>query len=67
MEPEDQYVSPANMLVSEMMIMAGEVVATFCADNKIPVPFRGQVRRQSRPGACDCARHACAPVKGREV
>jgi len=41
-EPEDQYVSPANMLVSEMMIMAGEVVATFCADNKIPVPFRGQ-------------------------
>ncbi|XP_072997966.1 ribonuclease II, chloroplastic/mitochondrial isoform X1 [Typha latifolia] len=38
---EDQA-GPAVRLVSEMMILCGEVVATFGSYNNIPLPYRGQ-------------------------
>ncbi|KAL5991906.1 hypothetical protein ACLOJK_012818 [Asimina triloba] len=38
---EDQS-APAMRLVSEMMILCGEVIATFGSYNKIPLPYRGQ-------------------------
>ena len=38
---EDQA-GPAMRLVSEMMILCGEVVATFGSSNSIPLPYRGQ-------------------------
>uniref|UniRef100_A0A1D1ZIP0 Putative ribonuclease sll1290 n=1 Tax=Anthurium amnicola TaxID=1678845 RepID=A0A1D1ZIP0_9ARAE len=38
---EDQA-NPAMRLVSEMMILCGEVVATFGSYNNIPLPYRGQ-------------------------
>ncbi|XP_078432821.1 ribonuclease II/R family protein [Wolffia australiana] len=38
---EDQA-GPAMRLVSEMMILCGEVVATFGCDNNISLPYRGQ-------------------------
>ncbi|KAH9327548.1 hypothetical protein KI387_007726, partial [Taxus chinensis] len=34
--------SPATRLVSEMMIMCGEAIATFGAEHGIPFPYRGQ-------------------------
>ncbi|XP_075265407.1 putative ribonuclease sll1290 [Convolutriloba macropyga] len=34
--------SPSGSLVTEMMVMAGEVVGNFCNDNRIPVPYRCQ-------------------------
>ncbi|XP_047330346.1 ribonuclease II, chloroplastic/mitochondrial-like isoform X2 [Impatiens glandulifera] len=33
---------PAMRLVSEMMILCGEAIATFGSSNNIPLPFRGQ-------------------------
>lgn len=33
---------PAMRLVSEMMILCGEVIATYGSYNKIPLPYRGQ-------------------------
>ncbi|CAI9098240.1 OLC1v1034851C1 [Oldenlandia corymbosa var. corymbosa] len=38
---EDQA-NPAMRLVSEMMILCGEVIATFGSSNHIPLPYRGQ-------------------------
>ncbi|KAI7755099.1 hypothetical protein M8C21_025969 [Ambrosia artemisiifolia] len=38
---EDQT-DPAMRLVSEMMILCGEAIATFGSANKIPLPYRGQ-------------------------
>ncbi|XP_050380550.1 ribonuclease II, chloroplastic/mitochondrial [Argentina anserina] len=38
---EDQA-DPAMRLVSEMMILCGEVIATFGCSNNIPLPYRGQ-------------------------
>ncbi|KAG9454669.1 hypothetical protein H6P81_007573 [Aristolochia fimbriata] len=38
---EDQS-GPAMRLVSEMMILCGEAVATFGSHNNIPLPYRGQ-------------------------
>uniref|UniRef100_A0A2P2LL51 Ribonuclease IIic/mitochondrial isoform X1 n=1 Tax=Rhizophora mucronata TaxID=61149 RepID=A0A2P2LL51_RHIMU len=38
---EDQA-DPAMRLVSEMMILCGEVIATYGSCNNIPLPFRGQ-------------------------
>ncbi|XP_074583515.1 ribonuclease II, chloroplastic/mitochondrial [Curcuma longa] len=38
---EDQS-SPAMRLVSEMMILCGEIIATFGSINNIPLPYRGQ-------------------------
>ncbi|KAJ6814303.1 ribonuclease II, chloroplastic/mitochondrial isoform X1 [Iris pallida] len=38
---EDQS-DPAMRLVSEMMVLCGEAVATFGSYNKIPLPYRGQ-------------------------
>lgn len=38
---EDQA-NPTMRLVSEMMILCGEVVATFGSFNNIPLPYRGQ-------------------------
>ncbi|CAA7395821.1 unnamed protein product [Spirodela intermedia] len=38
---EDQA-GPAMRLVSEMMVLCGEVVATFGSSNNIPLPYRGQ-------------------------
>ncbi|OEL26014.1 Ribonuclease II, chloroplastic/mitochondrial [Dichanthelium oligosanthes] len=37
---EDQA-NPAMQLVSEMMILCGEAVAAFGADNNLPLPYRG--------------------------
>ncbi len=34
--------SISRQLVAEMMILAGEVAGTYCRENGIPVPFRGQ-------------------------
>ncbi|WP_107669845.1 ribonuclease catalytic domain-containing protein [Cyanothece sp. BG0011] len=34
--------STSRQLVAEMMILAGEVAGTYCRENGIPVPFRGQ-------------------------
>ncbi|MGK7941929.1 MAG: ribonuclease catalytic domain-containing protein [Crocosphaera sp.] len=34
--------SISRQLVAEMMILAGEVAGTYCGENNIPVPFRGQ-------------------------
>ncbi|MFN3360379.1 MAG: ribonuclease catalytic domain-containing protein [Pseudanabaenaceae cyanobacterium] len=34
--------SPSRQLVSEMMILAGEIAARFAIEKQIPVPFRGQ-------------------------
>ena len=34
--------NPAMRLVSEMMILCGEVIATFGSRNNIPLPYRGQ-------------------------
>lgn len=34
--------SISRQLVAEMMILAGEVAGTYCRENSIPVPFRGQ-------------------------
>lgn len=38
---EDQL-DPAMRLVSEMMILCGEVIATFGSAHNIPLPYRGQ-------------------------
>lgn len=38
---EDQT-DPAMRLVSEMMILCGEALATYGSANKIPLPYRGQ-------------------------
>ncbi|PKA51958.1 Ribonuclease II, chloroplastic/mitochondrial [Apostasia shenzhenica] len=38
----DDQSDPAMRLVSEMMILCGEVVATFGSANNIPLPYRGQ-------------------------
>ncbi|KAK9668695.1 hypothetical protein RND81_13G079000 [Saponaria officinalis] len=38
----ENQADPAMRLVSEMMILCGEVVATFGSVNKIPLPYRGQ-------------------------
>ena len=37
---EDQA-NPAMQLVSEMMVLCGEAVAAFGADNNLPLPYRG--------------------------
>lgn len=38
----ENQADPAMRLVSEMMILCGEVVATFGSFNNIPLPYRGQ-------------------------
>ncbi|KAL9242492.1 hypothetical protein vseg_016484 [Gypsophila vaccaria] len=38
----ENQAEPAMRLVSEMMILCGEVIATFGSINKIPLPYRGQ-------------------------
>ncbi|XP_052173346.1 ribonuclease II, chloroplastic/mitochondrial isoform X2 [Diospyros lotus] len=38
----ENQADPAMRLVSEMMILCGEAVATFGSSNNIPLPFRGQ-------------------------
>ncbi|KAK6146914.1 hypothetical protein DH2020_017826 [Rehmannia glutinosa] len=38
----ENQADPAMRLVSEMMILCGEVIATFSSFNKIPIPYRGQ-------------------------
>ncbi len=41
--------TPSRQLVSEMMILAGEVAARFAIQHQIPVPFRGQPMPQLPP------------------
>lgn len=41
--------SPSRQLVAEMMIVAGEVAATYGRDNNIPLPFRGQPQPELPP------------------
>lgn len=38
----ENQADPAMRLVSEMMILCGEAIATFGSQNKIPLPYRGQ-------------------------
>ncbi|XP_042476524.1 ribonuclease II, chloroplastic/mitochondrial isoform X2 [Macadamia integrifolia] len=38
----ENQADPAMRLVSEMMILCGEVIATFGSSNNIPLPYRGQ-------------------------
>lgn len=38
----ESQANPAMRLVSEMMILCGEVIATFGSQNNIPLPYRGQ-------------------------
>ncbi|EOY07507.1 Ribonuclease II, putative isoform 1 [Theobroma cacao] len=38
----ENQADPAMQLVSEMMILCGEVVATFGSANNLPLPYRGQ-------------------------
>lgn len=38
----ENQADPAMRLVSEMMILCGEVIATFGSHNNIPLPYRGQ-------------------------
>lgn len=38
----ENQADPAMRLVSEMMILCGEVIATFGSQNNIPLPYRGQ-------------------------
>ncbi len=41
--------SPARQLVSEMMILAGEIAARFAIQHQLPVPFRSQPQPQLPP------------------
>lgn len=41
--------SPARLMVAEMMILAGEVAGKYCQENNIPVPFRGQPQPELPP------------------
>ncbi|KAI9208957.1 uncharacterized protein BJ171DRAFT_437687 [Polychytrium aggregatum] len=36
------HISPAHVMVSESMVVAGRIAAKFCADRHIPVIYRGQ-------------------------
>lgn len=38
----ENQADPAMRVVSEMMILCGEVIATFGSSNNIPLPYRGQ-------------------------
>ncbi|KAG0466561.1 hypothetical protein HPP92_018141 [Vanilla planifolia] len=49
---EDQS-DPAMRLVSEMMILCGEVVATFGSINNIHLPYRGQTKSSISVSAFD--------------
>ncbi|CAK9319971.1 unnamed protein product [Citrullus colocynthis] len=40
----ENQADPAMRLVSEMMILCGEVIATFGSRNNIPLPYRGQAQ-----------------------
>ncbi len=46
---ELQEDSPARQLVSEMMILAGEIAAKFAIAHQLPVPFRSQPQPQLPP------------------
>ncbi|KAK3052963.1 3'-5' RNA exonuclease complex component [Extremus antarcticus] len=41
--------SPSQMMVQEMMLLAGEVSGMWCAERQIPALFRGTVRRPGLP------------------
>ena len=41
--------SISRQLVAEMMILAGEVAGSYCGENGIPVPFRGQPQPELPP------------------
>ena len=41
--------SISRQLVAEMMILAGEVAGSYCAEHGIPVPFRGQPQPELPP------------------
>ncbi|GJX41173.1 ribonuclease II, chloroplastic/mitochondrial, partial [Tanacetum coccineum] len=49
---EDQT-DPAMRLVSEMMILCGEALATYGSANKIPLPYRGQPQSKIDTSAYD--------------
>lgn len=44
---------PAKQLVSEMMILCGEVIASFGSCNNIPLPYRGQPQSNISVSAFD--------------
>nr|XP_043621550.1 ribonuclease II, chloroplastic/mitochondrial [Erigeron canadensis] len=49
----DDQTDPAMRLVSEMMILCGEALATFGSSNKIPLPYRGQPQSKIDTSAYD--------------
>ncbi|OVA16519.1 Ribonuclease II/R [Macleaya cordata] len=49
----ENQAEPAMRLVSEMMILCGEVVATFGSSNNIPLPYRGQPQSNIDASAFD--------------
>lgn len=62
--------TPADILVSEMMVLAGELGATFCAKNEIPIPFRFQKppgESSSSQPKMDQAVHISDPTKAPRI
>ena len=57
----ENQADPAMRLVSEMMILCGEAIATYGSSNNIPLPFRGQP--QSNIDASAFAHLPEGPVK----
>ncbi|ERN07900.1 ribonuclease II, chloroplastic/mitochondrial isoform X2 [Amborella trichopoda] len=47
----ENQADPAMRLVSEMMILCGEAIATFGSVNNIPLPYRGQPQSNISPSA----------------
>ena len=56
--------SPAQVLVSELMILANRNAARFCVERNIPVPFRGQPTPKGPPGALERALKERDPITG---
>ncbi|KAK3016409.1 hypothetical protein RJ639_007056, partial [Escallonia herrerae] len=49
----ENQADPAMRLVSEMMILCGEAIATFGSDNNLPLPYRGQPQSNIDASAFD--------------
>lgn len=48
---KDQFTRPSNVLVQEMMLLAGRSAADWCAERSIPIPYHGT--RPATDGAVD--------------
>lgn len=67
----DQRVPPAQILVSELMILANRTAARFCVEKGIPVPFRTQSPPNASPEAIEAVLALRNPsdgsVRGQDV